>query len=86
MDLDNFRLLFKAIVRPQLGYINAVWSPKRKKNITMVENVQRRTTSMVPGLNDPSYPERLKCLKLPTLTYRHLHGDMIETFKIIRSV
>jgi len=27
--------------------------------------------------------ERLKCLKLPTLTYRRYRGDMIEVYKII---
>ena len=32
------------------------------------------------------YPERFKCLKLPTLAYHHLQGDMIKTFKVIRGV
>ena len=29
------------------------------------------------------YPDRLKKLKMPTLKYRCLRGDMIETFEII---
>jgi hypothetical protein len=29
------------------------------------------------------YSDRLKKLKMPTLKYRRLRGDMIETFKII---
>ena len=29
-----------------------------------------------------SYIDRLSCLKLPTLKYRRLRGDMIEVFKI----
>ena len=28
------------------------------------------------------YPERLRRLKMPTLKYRRLRGDMIETYKI----
>jgi hypothetical protein len=28
----------------------------------------------------------LKKLKMPTLKYRHLRGDMIETFKIINGI
>jgi hypothetical protein len=32
------------------------------------------------------YPDRLKKLKMPTLKYRHLRGDMIETFKIITGI
>ena len=30
------------------------------------------------------YPERLRSQKLPTLAYRRLRGDMIETFKILQ--
>ena len=30
-----------------------------------------------------SYPDRLKKLKIPTLSYRRLRGDMIETYKIL---
>ena len=30
-----------------------------------------------------SYPERLKKLNLPTLAYRQLRGDMIETYAVI---
>ena len=68
MDHNNFRWLYKAIVRPHLEYINSVWSPMRKKDINTIENVQRRATKMIPSLKDLSYPERLIALKLPTLT------------------
>ena len=61
-------------------------SKGRKKDITMIENVQRRATRMVPGLKDLSYPERFKCFKLPTLAYCRLRVDMIETLKNIRGV
>ena len=60
MDPENFRWLYKAVVRPHLEYANAVWCPLRKKEITMIENVQRRATKMVPGLKDRSYVDRLK--------------------------
>ena len=32
------------------------------------------------------YEERLRKLKLPTLKYRRMRGDMIETFKIITGI
>ena len=41
---------------------------------------------MIPGLRDMSYPERLRALKLPTLAYRRLRGDMIETFKVAKEI
>jgi len=86
LDPENFRWLFKAIVRPHLEYANTVWSPLRKKDITMIENVQRRATKMLPGLKDLSYPERLRKIGLPTLAYRRQRGDAIETYKIVRGV
>ncbi len=39
--------------------------------------------SMAPGFKDKSYEERLKLLKLPTLQYRRIRGDMIEVFKMM---
>ena len=44
LDKENFRWLYKAIVRPHVEYINTVWSPIRKKYINTIENVQDRTT------------------------------------------
>ena len=38
---------------------------------------------MVPGLSHLSYEERLKILKLPTLSYRRARGDMIEVYKLL---
>ena len=45
----NFNLLYKSLVRPHLEYGNIVWSPFLKIDITILENVQRRAASGVPG-------------------------------------
>ena len=50
----------------------------RKKYIIAMENVQRRATNLVPGLNDLGYEDRLGRLDMPTLSYRRHRGDMIE--------
>ncbi|XP_063446842.1 uncharacterized protein LOC134726372 [Mytilus trossulus] len=86
LDDKSFCLLFKALVRPHLEYASSVWSPYKKKDIESVENVQRRATKMLPNLKDLSYEESLKLLKLPTLRYRRLRGDMIETYKILNNI
>jgi len=86
LDKDTFKKLYTALVRPHLEYAHAVWSPHKKKDTETVENVQRRATKMVPGLNDKSYEDRLKELKLPSLSYRRLRGDMIEVFKLVNDV
>ena len=86
LDGKIFRWLFKAIVRPHLEYLNAVWYPWRKLDMIALENVQRRATKMIPGFKNMSYPERLRQLELPTLKYRRQRGDMIETYKIITGI
>ena len=78
-----FTRLFKALVRPHIEYANTVWNPHLKKFTIALENVQRRATKLLPGMKDLSYPERLRKLKLPTLVYRRLRGDMVEVFKIL---
>ena len=48
-----------------------------------LENVQRRATKQINGMSDTSYPDRLRKLKLPTLAYRRIRGDMIEIYKLL---
>lgn len=83
MDISTFKKLYTALVRPHIEYAHAVWSPYKKKDITTIENVQKRATKMVPGLSHLSYEERLRKIKLPTLHYRRIRGDMIEVFKLL---
>ena len=42
-----------------------------------------RARRQIPRMKDKSYNERLK---EPTLSYRTIHGDMIEAFKIINGI
>ena len=42
-----------------------------------------KALSVCPGMPKISYPDRLRKLKLPTLTYRRARGDMIETYKLL---
>ena len=74
--------LFKTIVRPHLEYCIQAWRPYRKKDIDMLERVQRRATKMIPKLRKISY-ERLKECDLTTLETRRLRGDQIDVFKIL---
>ena len=86
VNKHNFKYLFQALVRSHLEYAAAVWSPYKQHDIDSIENVQRRAIKQIPSLKDMEYPDRLKKLKMPTLKYRHLRGDMIETFKIITGI
>ena len=57
-----------------------------KRNIDMIENVQKRATKQIPGMNNLPYEERLRKLELPTLSYRRLRGDMIEVVVNVHSL
>ena len=54
-----------------------------KKDIEALEKVQKRATKILPQLKHMNYSDRLKACKLPTLHYRRIRGDMIETYKIL---
>ena len=86
LDETSFRYLFQVLVRPNLEYAAAVWSLYTKKDIELIENVQKRATKQVPSLKQLSYTDRLKKLKMPTLRYHRLRGDIIETFKIVNGI
>jgi hypothetical protein len=73
--------LFVAVVRPNLEFGNVVWSPKLEKDKNLIESVQRRATRIIPGLKGKSYDERYKIMKLPSLSYRRVRGDLIEAYK-----
>ena len=75
--------LYKAIVRPHLEYCIQAWNPHRRKDVDMLEKIQRRATKLIPELRDLTYEERLKECGLTTLETRRLRGDQIEVFKIL---
>ena len=66
-----------------LEYCIQAWRPYHKKDIDILERVQRRATKMIIGLRDHSYEDRLKECRLTTLETRRLRGDQIEVFKIL---
>ena len=84
LNAETFIPLYKSLVRMQLDYASSVWAPYRKKHIDKIEQVQKRATKQIPEMKNLNYEERLRKLKLPTLGYRRVRGDMIEMYKIIK--
>ena len=86
LDKESLLCLSKAMVRPILEHGVTVLSPYRKGDIDAVESVQRRATRILPELRGLNYDARLRSLKLPTLTYRRLRGDVINMYTYIHGI
>ena len=82
----DHKVLIKAYttyVRPVLESATCVWSPVYKKDIDLLERVQKRFTKMLYGMKEFSYVERLVFLDLEPLELRRLKIDLVMYFKIV---
>ena len=76
-------MLYKSLVRSHLEYANSVQDPHRLGLIKDLEKVQMHASKLVITIKNLTYEDRLKRLKLPTLKYRRIRGDMIKVYKIL---
>jgi len=76
--------LYKSLVRPVVEYCTPAWSLYYQKDKNLIERLQHRLTSMIPGLKSMSYiyTDRLKQLDLWSLKERRNMADLIEVFRI----
>ena len=71
--------IFISLIRPVYEYSNVVWSP-------YFEKIYKEISLRITGMRSIVYESRLRALKIPSLEYRRVRGNMIKVYRILTNI
>ena len=73
-----------ALVKPHLECYIQMWSPQYRRDVDLLECIQRRTTKMIHGVEHLSYEDRLREASLQPGEKKAVRRDLIAAFQYLK--